>query len=74
MEEFSFELVKTVGVLSTNAKDWTREINVIRWNGKAPKYDVRDWSPDHLKMGKGISFTKDEVIVLRDLLNQLDLQ
>lgn len=74
MEEFYFELLEQYGTLSENAKGWTRELTLIRWNGKAPKYDLRDWAPDRLKMGRGISMTLEEVLHLRELLNGLDLK
>lgn len=73
MEQFEFEIVDQVGVISENSKGWRRELNVIKWNGKAPKYDLRDWSPDHLKISKGITMSKIELIKLRDLLNEIDL-
>jgi hypothetical protein len=71
MEEFQFELVEQLGTVSENAKGWRRELTLIRWNGRAPKYDLRDWAPDRLKMGKGISMTRDEAKSLRDLLNSI---
>ena len=52
---------------------WTKELNLISWNDRAPKYDIRDWAPDRAKMGKGVTVSADEVILLRDLLNELDL-
>ena len=51
-KEFSYEIVKQVAVLSKSPKGWTKEVNVISWNGGTPKYDIRDWTPDHSKMGK----------------------
>ena len=69
-DDFSFEITKTIGILSTSPKGWTKELNLISWNGKAPKYDIRDWSPDHEKMGKGITLSNEEVNVLSKLLQQ----
>ena len=63
MSDFSFEIVERIGVLSTNPSGWTKEFNIVAYNGGAPKYDIRDWSPDHKKMGKGITLTKDEAQV-----------
>ena len=73
MEEFHFELLQQYGTLSENSQGWSRELNLIRWNGKAPKYDLRNWAPDRLKIGRGISLTHAEVIRLRDMLNAIDL-
>ncbi|MDD2213386.1 hypothetical protein HCH52_02905 [Oscillospiraceae bacterium HV4-5-C5C] len=71
-QEFTFEIVKHIGVLSTNKSNWNRELNVVRWNNGRPKFDVRDWSPEHDKMGKGISFTGEELAVLKELLDETD--
>ena len=60
--------MKHIGVLSESGKGWTKELNVISWNGANPKYDIRDWAPDHEKMGKGITLTEEEAAKLRELL------
>ena len=67
MAEFRYEIVEELGVISENRAGWTRELNLVSWNGGEPKYDLRDWAPDHEKMGKGISMTKDEVFELLQL-------
>ena len=59
--EISFEIVEHIGVLSTGSKGWTKELNLISWNGREPKYDLREWSPEHDKMGKGVTLSKDEL-------------
>lgn len=64
MSEFTYEIKKKIAVLSTNSKGWQRELNIISWNGNADKYDIRDWAPDHEKMGKGITLTKEETKAL----------
>lgn len=53
-EEFSYEILEEVAVLSENARGWRKELNLISWNGRPPKFDLREWAPDHEKMGKGI--------------------
>ena len=68
MADFKYEIVKHIGVLSESGKGWTKELNVISWNGANPKYDIRDWAPDHEKMGKGITLTEEEADKLRELL------
>lgn len=73
MAEFTYEVVERIAVLSTNARGWERQLNLISWNGAAPKYDIRDWSPDGTRMAKGISLTKEELLNLKDLLNELEL-
>ena len=63
--KFSFDILKTIEVLSTNKSGWNRELNIVSWNGNKAKYDLRDWSPDHTKMSKGITLTAEEVAVLK---------
>lgn len=73
MAELKYEIVKTIGVLSEAPSGWTKELNLVSWNDRAPKFDVRDWAPDHTKMGKGVTLSADEIILLRDLLNEEEL-
>lgn len=73
MAEIKFEITKNIGVLLDTPKGWTKELNMVAWNNYAPKYDIREWDPEHQKMGKGLTFTKEEIKKLRDLLNGLDL-
>jgi len=68
MSDFAFEIVTEVGVLSETPKGWRKELNLISWNGAPPKYDIREWSPGHEKMGKGITLTVEEAEVLKELL------
>ena len=72
MAEFSYVIVKQFGVISESPKGWTRELNLISWNGRDPKYDIRDWAPDHEKMGKGISMNREELDNLAALVMKLD--
>lgn len=71
MAEFQYEIVEKIGVLSESSKGWTKELNRISWNGGAPKYDIRDWAPDHEKMGKGVTLSDDEVKALKKLFEQI---
>lgn len=68
MTEFTYEILQEIGVLSESQKGWRKELNLISWNGAAPKYDIRDWSPGHEKMGKGITLTVEEAETLKELL------
>ena len=73
MAEFKSEITERIAVLSTNARGWERQLNMISWNDNPPKYDIRDWSPDGSRMAKGISMTREELVALRDILNDLEL-
>ncbi|MDD6254426.1 MAG: PC4/YdbC family ssDNA-binding protein [Eubacteriales bacterium] len=68
-DDFSFEIVKHYGVLSTSQRGWNKEFNSVVWNGRDPKYDIREWQPDHQKMSKGVTLTGDEVGELLNILN-----
>jgi len=70
---FKYEIKKELGVLSENAQGWTKELNLISWNDREPKFDIRDWAPDHEKMGKGVTLTVEDLEKLRDILNEMDL-
>jgi hypothetical protein len=72
MSEIKFEIIKKFGELSKSSKGWTKELNLISWNDREAKYDIRDWSPDGLTMGKGVTLTKDELAALRELLVEMD--
>lgn len=69
MAELTYEITETLGVLSENAKRWTKELNLVSWNGREPKYDIREWSPDHTRMGKGVTLTNEEFDMLKAIIN-----
>ena len=71
MADFKWEITESIGVLSENPKGWTKELNRVSWNGREAKYDIREWSPDHKTMSKGVTLTDEEVEALKDLLNQI---
>ena len=71
MADIKYDIVEELGVLSESAKGWQKELNLISWNGTEAKYDLRDWSPNHEKMGKGITLTADEVQELYKLLDKI---
>jgi hypothetical protein len=73
MADITVEIVQEIGVLSESNKGWTKELNLVSWNGREPKYDLREWDPDHEKMSKGITLTKEEARKLRDYLNGISL-
>ena len=68
MAEIKFEIKEAIGVLSESTKGWTKELNLVSWNDKEPKYDLREWDSAHEKMGKGMTLTVDELKKLRELL------
>jgi hypothetical protein len=73
MADIKYEIIEKVGVLSTSASGWTKELNLISWNDREPKYDLRDWSADHEKMSKGVTLSREELQALKELLDTIDL-
>lgn len=70
MADIKYEIVENIGVISESPKGWTKELNLISWNNREPKYDLRDWSPNHEKMGKGITLTLEELKSIQALLTE----
>ena len=73
MSDIKYVIVKSIGVLSTAGSGWTKELNLVSWNDREPKYDLREWSPDHEKMGKGVTLSREELSTLKELLNNMEL-
>ncbi len=72
-DDFSFKIEKNLGSLGEGKGGWNVELNLVSWGGRPAKYDLRSWSPDHQKMGKGSTFSKDELIALKKLLNSIEI-
>ena len=72
MPDLKYEIKEHIATLSTSAKGWTKELNLVSWNDKEPKYDLRDWSPDHSKMGKGLTMSGEEVNALKAALETVE--
>lgn len=71
--DLKYEIKKSICIVSESQKGWKKELNLISWNGKEPKYDLRDWSPEHEKMGKGVTLTIEELKALKEALNNMDI-
>lgn len=69
MAEFKFDIVKRIGVISSNSRGWSKELNLVSWNGAEPKFDVREWSEDHRKMSRGVTLSTEEARTLLSLLS-----
>lgn len=65
------EIVRPIKVLSVNERGYTKEINLVSWNGADPKYDIRNWHPDREKCGKGITLNEEEAHALMDALEEV---
>lgn len=73
-DDFSYEIQEEIGVISEGKGGWTLQLNKVSWGGRPAKYDIRPWSPDHEKMGKGITLTAEELSSIKALLNKIDIQ
>jgi len=73
MADIKYEITETLGVLSESAKGWKKELNLISWNDKEAKYDIRDWDSEHKKMGKGAILSVEELKKLKEILNDIEL-
>jgi hypothetical protein len=73
MSDIKYEIVQHFGLLSSSDSGWSKQLNLISWNERELKFDIRDWSGDGLKMGKGVTLTLNELLALRDLLNSMEL-
>jgi len=71
MADIKYDIIETLAVLSEGSKGWKKELNLISWNDREPKYDIRDWSEEHEKMRKGVTFTLSELQALKEALNKL---
>ena len=69
-KELKHEILNNVGVVAEQTSGWKKELNRISWNGGEPKYDIRDWSPDHEKMGKGVTLTEAELRALKTIIDE----
>lgn len=73
MADIKYEIKENLGAISESSKGWVKELNLISWNEKEAKYDIRDWDLEHKKMGKGVTLTVEELKKLKDILNEIDL-
>ncbi len=66
-DPIKFEIVKSIGTLNTYPTGWSKEFNIVKWNDRSEKYDIRDWAPGHERMSRGVTMREDEVRKLMEL-------
>jgi len=71
MSDFKYEIIERIGIISTTGSGWTREMNIVSFNEREAKFDLRDWAPDRASMSKGFSFTKEELLKLKELIKPI---
>ena len=72
-DNFTYDFAGESHLISKGSNGWNLELNLISWNGRPAKFDIRSWSEDHQKMGKGVTLTQEDLKNLRDILNQIQL-
>lgn len=73
-DEIKYEIVKNLGSLGEGSKGWKKEVNIIKWNDRPGKIDIRSWSGEHQKMGKGITMSKAELKAFMELFKNIDME
>ena len=68
MSEIKCTTIEKIGIIRQGTNGWNKELRLVSWNDADPKYDIRDWAPEHEKMGKGVTLSEDEMAKLKDLL------
>lgn len=68
-KELKYEIINYIGIVSEQSSGWKKELNRVSWNGGEPKYDIRDWSPDHAKMGRGVTLSESELRALKAIID-----
>ncbi len=69
-KDIKYEIINHIGVVSESPSGWRLELNRVSWNGGEPKYDLRDWAPEHEKMGKGVTLTEEELRSLKEIIDR----
>lgn len=69
-----FFIYKHIGNLSAINNGWIKELNVVSWNDREPVYDIRTWNTDHTEYGKGVTITMSQMVILKELINKLDMR
>ncbi|MEC6748389.1 PC4/YdbC family ssDNA-binding protein [Marinilactibacillus sp. XAAS-LB27] len=73
MAGIEFEIMEHIGTISEGKSGWKKELNLVSWNGNDPKFDIRDWSPDYSKMGKGLTLSAEDLTSLKKVLDKMEL-
>jgi len=71
-KEFRFSIMRHIGVLAEGTKGWKKEVNMVSWNDRPAKLDIREWDENHVKMSKGVTLSAEEAALLRDLIDNTD--
>ena len=70
--DFHFSIERHLGVLAEGGKGWKKEVNMVSWNDRPVKLDIREWDENHAKMTRGVTLNAEETSILRELLADPD--
>ena len=70
--QITITIEEELGDLSIGSNGWKKQLTYTSWNEREPKFDMRSWDENHEKMTKGITLTKEELLNLKEILNNLD--
>jgi hypothetical protein len=73
MANIAYEVLEKFGVLSESSTGWTKELRLMNWNNRGPRYDLREWSPGDKKASRGITLSLREMRALQELLMETEL-
>ena len=68
--DIKYEIKEEIAEISQGIKGWTKQLNLVSWDGGAPKYDIRSWAPEHARMGKGVTLTEAEARAVYEALKE----
>ena len=68
MPDYDFKIISPIATISTSGSGWTKEVNLVSWNGIPAKFDLRDWGLNHSSVSKGMTLIEDEYKMLKDVL------
>ena len=73
MDHIAYEVHEKLGVLSESSRGWTKELRLVNWNNRGPRYDLREWSPGDRKASRGITLSLKEMRILQEILMETEL-
>jgi hypothetical protein len=72
MDQITYEVLEKLGVLSESPRGWTKELRLVDWNNRGPRYDLREWSPGDHKASRGITLSLKEMRILQEILMETE--
>lgn len=62
MADVDYQILKNLVTFPAEGNGvFHKELNLISWRGRMPKYDLRSWTDDRSAMTKGITLTEEQM-------------